>query len=72
MSHLEVYRFEQADGSALTEWETSDPAEARDYGMKHKCRIVADIYEYDRSEVVEDFTSQEQRVGTTTTNDAAS
>lgn len=59
MSQIEVYAFENADGESATDWTTQDIDEAKTYAREHKFKLIARIYEYADSELVEDNTDEE-------------
>lgn len=53
---IEVYAFEDADGHEFGGFTTTDVAEAREYAMRHGLRIIALVYEFEDSAVIEDYT----------------
>lgn len=53
---IEVYSFQDADGDAATDWTTQNVTEAKDYARTHGYRLIANIYEWVDSEMVEDHT----------------
>lgn len=55
MSELEVYSFEDVDGVEQT-YITPDPTEAKAYARKYALKMIANVYEFVDSEVVEDNT----------------
>ena len=60
--NIEVYTFEDANGDPFNEtWSTQDIEEARRYAKEHQLKIIARIYEYADSEVVEDHTPKKRR-----------
>jgi hypothetical protein len=52
---IEVYTFEEYDGSP-TGFQTTDISEARKYARDNKLRLIANIYEFSDSELIEDNT----------------
>jgi len=57
---IEVYTFEDADGDAFGSWTTQDISEARHYAIRHRLRIIANVYEWTDSELVEDYTEKDE------------
>jgi ribosomal protein L37AE/L43A len=53
---IEVYAFEDVQGTQFGDWTTQDIAEARAYAAEHHLRIIAHVYEWAESEMAEDFT----------------
>lgn len=56
MDRIEVYTFEDRDGNEFGTFTTRDIREAKEYARKYGLRIVARIFEYVDSELVEDYT----------------
>jgi hypothetical protein len=57
MANVELYVFEDSEG-CLDTFTTFDSIEARDYASRNSRKMIAQIYEYTDSEVVEDFTGE--------------
>lgn len=57
---IEVYTFEDETGESVTDWTTSDIEEARRFARANFCRIIARIFEYRDSELVEDYSEQDE------------
>jgi hypothetical protein len=55
---IEQYVFEDADGQEST-WTTFCPTKAKDYAREHGLKCIAVTYEFVDSELVWDFTQQE-------------
>jgi len=56
---LYVYTFEDGDGNSFGSWSTSDYEEAKGYAMENRYRVIANRYDWADSEVVNDFTPDE-------------
>lgn len=54
---IELYVFEDEEGT-LDTFTTLDADEARNYAQRNNRRWIAQTYEYADSEVVEDFTKE--------------
>lgn len=61
MDRVEVYTFEDAAGNEFGSYTTQDIREAREYARKYRLRIIARIFEYADSELVEDYTKGSSR-----------
>jgi hypothetical protein len=59
---IEVYAFEDKNGESVTDWTTQDIREAREYAQENKCVLVARQYEYTDSEVVEDYSEDDDAI----------
>lgn len=55
MSNVEVYTFENADGTE-DGFTTTDAVEAREYAKANGLKWIANIYEWADSELVRDYT----------------
>ena len=54
-AQIEVYAFEDANGVEQT-WTTQSIEEAHAHARRYRYRIIAHVYEWADSEVVEDYT----------------
>ena len=52
---IEVYVFEDKEGNSVCDWTTQDIEEARQFAREEKCRIIARIFEFSDSELVESY-----------------
>jgi hypothetical protein len=57
---IELYSFERADGSEDGTYTTFNATEAREYARRYGLRMIANIYEFSDSELVEDHTRADQ------------
>lgn len=57
---LEMYTFEDADGHTV-EFTTRDIEEAKRYARENKLKLIAQIFEWSESELVEDNTPPKKR-----------
>lgn len=57
---LEVYVFEDADGNEFGTFTTQNIEEAKQYARGNKLRIIARVFEYADSEMVEDYTEKDK------------
>jgi hypothetical protein len=58
---IEVFCFEDADGNAVDYFTTRDIEEARRYAIANGYAIIARIFEYADSELVEDYRPKKKR-----------
>lgn len=56
---IELYAFEDSDGTLHT-FTTFDSMKAKEYAQDHSCRCIAQIHEYTESELVWDFSEEEE------------
>ena len=54
---IALYGFEDAEGNPQT-FTTFNASEAREYAQKYGLRWIVNIYEWQDSDLVEDFTSR--------------
>ena len=59
---VELYAFEDENGE-LDTYTTFNVNEAREYAKQNKRKLIAQIFEYSDSELVEDYTESEQEEG---------
>ncbi len=59
MLSVEIYAFEKADGNPETDWTTQNFQEAENYARDNQCRLVARTYEYIDTDVIADYTVEE-------------
>lgn len=59
MDTIELYSFEDADGTEQG-FTTRDIREAREFAQKHGYRIIANIFEFSDSEMIEDYAGEEE------------
>lgn len=52
---IEVYAFEDREGNSITDWTTQNINEAREFAIHNHCRLIARIFEYADSELVETY-----------------
>jgi hypothetical protein len=57
---IEVYSFERAEGEPFGSFTTQDITEAQEYARTNGLRIIANVYEWSDSELIEDYTTEEQ------------
>ena len=60
---IAVYTFEDKDGNDQ-EWCTQKYSEAKEWAMRHNMKIILNTYVWDDSEMLEDFTDEEDEEDT--------
>ena len=58
MRNLEVFTFENADGTTAGDYTTQYILEAKEHGQKYSLRVIAQVYTWEDSELVWDFTEK--------------
>lgn len=55
MGPIEVYAFENADGTEFGSYTTQDRREAQSYAQQHGLRVIAHTFEWSGSEPVSEW-----------------
>jgi len=58
VSEIFVYTFEMSEGQDAGSWSTQDYQEAQDYARKHGLRVISNTYEWQDSELLDDYTGK--------------